>query len=477
MNFITGKYISRRTMLRGMGTAIGLPLLDAMIPAGKHLMATEAGKAADNTRLVCIEQVHGAAGCNDWGASQNLWCPADEGQNFDLFPTSLQPLEPFRKYLTIISDTDCRMADAFAPKEIGGDHFRSTAVFLTQAHPKQTQGSDLHVGTSFDQVFAQQYGHETPIPSLQMTIENVDQAGGCAYGYACAYTDTVSWAAPDKPLPMIRDPRAIFEQLFGSGGSNAQRIERLKTNSSILDWVLDEMAALQKNLGPGDQKRIDSYMENVRELEQRIQRIEAQNLSGDVRNIPAAPVGVPDDFEEHVKLMFDMQLAAFISDSTRIFSLKLGRDASPRIYDNSGSDQPFHACSHHGGSPEQVLEFAKINKYHVGMLPYFLEKLQNTMEGDSNLLDKTLLLYGSAMGDSNLHNHVKCPLFLIGGGNGILAGESHVKAPGGTPMANVFLDLLHKMNVTQISTTDGLGFPITNDLTSFGNSTGTFSVM
>ena len=476
MTFITGKRISRRSMLRGIGTTLGLPLLDAMIPAGKHLGATEAGKSADTPRLVCIEQVHGAAGSNDWGGSQNLWSPADEGRNFDLSPTSLQSLEPFRKYLTIVSDTDCRMADAFSPQEIGGDHFRSTAVFLTQSHPKQTQGSDLHVGTSFDQVFAQQYGHETPIPSLQMSIENVDQAGGCAYGYSCAYTDTLSWSAPDKPLPMLRDPRAIFEQLFGSGGTPAQRTERLRTNSSILDWVLDEMSTLQTNVGPSDQHRLDSYMQNVRELEQRIQRIEAQNLSGDERNIPTAPVGVPDDFEEHVKLMFDLQLAAFISDSTRVFSLKLGRDASPRVYKNSGSDQPFHVASHHGGNEERILEFAKINKHHVGILPYFLEKLQNTMEGDSNLLDKTLLLYGSAMGDSNLHNHVKCPLFLVGGGNGILAGESHVKAPRGTPMANVFLDLLHKMNVTQISTNNEIGVPITNDLTSFGNSTGIFSV-
>ncbi len=476
MNFITGKSISRRTMLRGMGSAVGLPLLDAMIPAGKHLTTTEAGRAADKTRLVCIEQVHGAAGCNDWGSSQNLWCPEAEGSNFDLNPGSLLPLDPFRKYLTIVSDTDSRMADAFAAKEIGGDHFRSTAVFLTQAHPKQTEGSDLHVGTSFDQVFAQTYGHETPIPSLQLTIENVDQAGGCAYGYACAYTDTVSWAAPDKPLPMIRDPRAIFEQLYGAGGSPEQRSKRLRENSSILDWMMDEMNTLKRNLGEEDQGRVEEYTHNLREIELRIQKIEAQNESGEARGIPEAPVGVPDDFEDHVKLMFDMQLAAFVSDSTRVFSLKLGRDASPRIYGDSGSDEPFHACSHHGGRPERVLEFAKINQYHVGMLPYFLEKLENTMEGDSNLLDKTLMVYGSAMGDSNLHNHIKCPLFLVGGGNGILEGEKHVKAPRGTPMANVFLDLLHKMNVTQISTTDGLGLPITKDLTSFGNSNGTFSV-
>ena len=476
MNFITGKHISRRTMLRGMGSAIGLPLLDAMVPAGRPLMNTEVGRDVEKTRMVCIEQVHGAAGCNDWGASQNLWAPGQEGKDFDLTPSSLLPLEPFRKYLTIVSDTDCRMADAFAPKEVGGDHFRSTAVFLTQAHPKQTQGSDLHVGTSFDQVFAQYYGHETPIPSLQLTIENVDQAGGCSYGYACAYTDTVSWAAPNKPLPMIRDPRAIFEQLYGAGGAPEQRSQRAKENGSILDWMMEEMNTLKRSLGEQDQTRVEEYTHNLREIELRIQRIEAQNQSGDVRSLPEAPVGVPDDFEEHVKLMFDMQVAAFVSDSTRVFSLKLGRDASPRVYGESGSDEPFHACSHHGGRPERVLEFAKINTYHIGMLPYFLEKLQNTMEGDSNLLDKTLMVYGSAMGDSNLHNHIKCPLIVIGGGNGILEGEKHIKAPIGTPMANVFLDMLHKLDVTTMTHYDELGNPMIKDLTSFGNSNGTFSI-
>jgi len=254
MNFITGKHITRRTLLRGMGASIGLPLLDAMVPAGRLFGATEAAKSAANTRLVCIEQVHGAAGCNDWGASQNLWSPAETGRDFDLSTSSLKPLEAFRDYLTIVSDTDCRMADAFAPKEIGGDHFRTTAVFLTQAHPKQTEGSDVRAGTSFDQLYAQRFGADTPIPSMQLTIENVDQAGGCAYGYACAYTDTISWAAPDQPLPMIRDPRAVFEQLFGAGGTPEQRARRLNTDRSILDWVLGEMSMVRSDLDPADRR-------------------------------------------------------------------------------------------------------------------------------------------------------------------------------------------------------------------------------
>ena len=462
MNYLTGSHLSRRAMLKGAGAALSLPLLDAMIPAGRAFAATEAGRAADRTRLVCIEQVHGAAGCNDWGASQNLWSPAETGKNFDLTPSSLRPLDPFRKYLTIISDTDARMADAYAPAEIGGDHFRTTAVFLTQARPKQTQGSDVYVGTSFDQLYVQRFGADTPIPSLQLSIENVDQAGGCAYGYACVYTDTISWASPSEPLPMIRDPRAVFEQLFGAGGTPEQRAERLGTDRSILDWVLGEMSAMRRTLDPSDVHRLDQYTDNIRELEQRIQRIEAQNSSGEERQIPEAPAGVPDSFEEHVKLMFDMKLLAFQSDTTRVFSLKLGRDASPRVYPESGVDTPFHAASHHGGRPERVRNFARINEYHISLLPYFMEKLQAATEGDATLLDKTLIMYGSAMADSNLHNHTRCPLFLAGGANGILEGEQHIRARPGTPMANVMLSLLHKLGA--------------DDIDSFGNSSGHFAL-
>ena len=462
MKYLSGKHISRRALLRGAGAAISLPLLDAMIPAGRLWASTAAGKAADRTRLVCIEQVHGAAGCNDWGASQNLWSPAETGKHFDLSPSSLKPLEPFRKYLTIVSETDARMADAYSPAEIGGDHFRTSAVFLTQAHPKQTEGSDVQVGTSFDQLYVQRFGNDTPIPSLQLSIENVDQAGGCAYGYACVYTDTISWASPTEPLPMIRDPRAVFEQLFGAGGTAEQRAERLTTNRSILDWVMGEMSSMRRQLDPADMHRLDQYAQNIRELEQRIQRIEAQNVSGEERQIPEAPVGVPDSFEEHVKVMFDLQVLAFQSDTTRVFSLKLGRDASPRVYPESGVETPFHAASHHGGRPERVQQFARINEYHISMIPYFLEKLQQSTEGDGNLLDKTMIMYGSAMADSNLHNHARCPLFMIGGASGILEGEQHIRARPGTPMANVMLSLLHKLGA--------------DDIEKFGNSTGNFAI-
>lgn len=462
MDSITGKHISRRTMLKGMGASMGLPLLDAMVPASRPLGATEAGRSADSTRLVAIENVHGAAGCNDLGASLGLWAPKEEGKDFDLSLSSMSPLDAYRKYLTIISDTDSRMADAYSPGEIGGDHFRTAAVFLTQAHPRQTQGSDVYAGPSFDQIYAQSIAGETPISSMQLTIENVDQAGGCAYGYSCVYTDTISWASATQPLPMIRDPRAVFEQLFGAGGTPEQRAERLATDRSILDWVMGEMNGLRRDLGAADQHRLDLYTTNIRELEQRIQRIEAQNSSGAEREIPEAPVGVPDDFAEHMRLMFDLQVLAFMSDSTRVFSFKMGRDASPRVYPESGSDSPYHAASHHGGREERVRDFAKINQYHVSMLPYFLDKLAEVSEGDGTLLDKTMIMYGSAMADSNLHNHIRCPLFLLGGANGLVEGENHIRATPGTPMANVFLSLLHKLGV--------------NDIEAFGDSNGTFAL-
>jgi hypothetical protein len=462
MKFITGKHISRREVLRGLGGTIALPFLDAMVPAGRVWSKSAKAAADDPTRLVCIEMVHGSAGSNEWGASQNLWSPATTGPDFDLSPTSLAPLEPFQDYLTIISNTDVQEAEAVIPKEIGGDHFRSSAVFLTQAHPKQTESSDVVVGTSLDQLYATRFGQGTPIPSMQLCIETVDQAGGCAYGYSCVYTDTISWSAPDEPLPMIRDPRVAFDQLFGAGGSAEQRAARRRSSSSILDWITDDVAKLKRGLRPSDRRRMDQYLENIREIERRIQGIEAYNASGEVRELPEAPAGVPDSFDEHVKLMFDLQALAFEADMTRVFSFKMGRDASSRVYPESGTDKPFHPASHHGGNPEAVLDFAKINQYHVSLVPYFLEKLQNTMEGDDSLLDKTMIIYGSPMADGNLHNHRRCPLFVVGGANGQLEGNQHLFAPAGTPMANPMLSLMHK-----------LGF---DDMESFGDSTGEFSL-
>jgi hypothetical protein len=443
---------------------VALPYLDAMTPAfGALRKGTEPSGVVDKTRLVCIESVHGAAGSNAWGATKNLWAPAAVGRDFVLNPEGALPaLDPWRKYLTIVSNTDTRMAEAFEAPEIGGDHFRSSAVFLTQSHPKQTQGSDLYVGTSFDQIVARHISQDTAIPSMQLCIENLDQAGGCYYNYACAYTDTISWASPSEPLPMIRNPRIAFDLLFGAGNDNADRMSRRKANQSILDWIVGETRSLKRELGASDRARLDKYLEDIRELERRIQAVEARNSSGEARELPEAPVGVPDSFAEHMKLMFDFQVLAFQSDMTRVFSFKTGRDASSRAYPESGTNKGFHPASHHGGRESAILEFNMINRYHVSMLPYFLEKLKASQEGDSNLLEKTVIVYGSPMADGNIHNHRRCPLLLLGHGNGRLEGNMHLKAPDGTPMANVFLSLMHKLGLTGVK--------------SFGDSTGEFAL-
>jgi len=455
MEFITGRHLERRTFLKGMGATVALPFLDAMVPAGR--LGASMARRADPTRLVAIEMVHGAAGSNEWGATQNLWAPAAVGHDFDLTPSALLPLDPWREYLTIISNTDVRMAEPFSAKEIGGDHFRSSAVFLTQSHPKQTEGSDVYAGTSLDQIHAHRFGQDTPIPSMQLCIENINQSGGCAYGYTCVYTDSISWASPSEPLPVIRDPRVAFEQLFGVGGTKAEREFRRRTSGSILDWVTGRIAQLERELGPNDRERLDRYLQDVRELERRIQTVEARNLSGQERELPEAPAGVPDLFEEHMKLMWDVQALAFASDVTRVFSFKMSRDSSARVFPESGTDRPFHPASHHGGRESAIQDFHLINRYHVSMLPYFLEKLKGIQEGDTHMLDKTMIIYGSPMGDPNLHNHRRNPLVVLGGANGRLEGNLHLKAPDGTPMSNAMLGLLHRLGH--------------DDMTSFGDST------
>ena len=454
--FITGTHLPRRTMLKGLGATLALPLLDAMTPAS--VVAQTAAARARKVRLVAIEMVHGSAGSTPFGIAQHLWAPAATGRSFDLGPTSLKTLEPYRDHLTIVSNTDVRNAEAFTLPEIGGDHFRSSAVFLTHMHPKQTQGSDVNVGTSLDQLYAQRFGQETPIPSMQLCIENVDQSGGCSYGYSCTYTDSISWASPTQPLPMVRDPRVVFDSLFGVGATPGERRQRRLEDKSLLDWLGTAVGQLKRDLGAGDRARLDSYLTEVREVERRIQRVETSNSSGEARDLPGAPIGVPDSFSEHVKIMFDLQALAFASDTTRVFAFKLGRDASNRTYAESGFGGAFHSTSHHGEKDATILDFAKINTYHVGMVPYLLEKLKNTPDGDGTLLDNALVIYGSPMGDSHVHNHKRCPLFFAGHAGGRLRGGVHVATPDGTPMANAMLSAMHALGI--------------DDMASFGDSTG-----
>jgi hypothetical protein len=431
-----------------MGATVALPFLEAMVPAHRA-----SGAAAKRLRVVCVEMVHGSAGSSAIGVKKNLWAPAVVGRDFDLAPTSLRSLEPFRDHLTIVSNADVDPANPFTATEIGGDHVRSSAVFLTQSHPKQTQGGDVQAGVSLDQVYAQRFGQDTAIPSMQLCIENVDQAGGCGYGYSCVYTDAISWAAPNRPLPMIRDPRVVFDELFGvlkAGTTAAERAERLAEDRSILDWLMSSVARLAGTLGPADRSRLADYLEHVREIERRIQIVESRNRSGELRSLPSEPIGVPDSFSEHVKLMFDLQVLAFASDITRVCAFKLGRDNSNRSYPESGFAGAFHNTSHHGGREEKILDFAKINTFHVSLIPYVLEKLKNTPDGDGSLLDNTLLIYGSPMGDSNLHNHKRVPFFIAGRAGGTLKGGRHLKAPNGTPLANVMLGVLRALGLTEL---------------------------
>jgi len=451
---ITKKHLSRRTVLRGMGVSLALPLLDSMVPAQTPIRKTA---AAPLSRLACIEMVHGAAGSSADGIVKHYWSPVKEGRDFEFTPT-LSSLEPFRDYLTIISDTDLNNARALALPEEGADHTRSSSVFLTASHPRQTEGSDIYCGTSVDQIYAQAHGQDTPLPSIQLAIEDVGSLNGaCGYGYSCVYANTISWASPQQPLPMEIDPRVAFERLFGDGGTAQERLARRQADRSVLDAITQEVARLKKGLDPSDTKRLSDYLDDVREIERRIQKIEKYNASGEARALPQAPVGVPDSFEEHVKLMFDLQVLAFMANVTRVSTFKMGRDVSSRVFPDSGVKTPFHALSHHGENPEKVAEFAKLNRYHVGMVPYFLNKMKSTPDGDGNLLDHSLVLYGSPMGDSNVHEHKRVPLFLAGHANGKLQGNLHLRCPQGTPMANVLLTLMHRLGVNDEKIGDSTG--------------------
>jgi len=465
MSYITGKHLPRRTFLQGMGAMVALPYMESMIPAGKR--GAEAAGTANNTRLVCIEEVHGLAGCSPIGMEKFLYAPEKIGKGFELnSDNALRGLKPYQDDLTIVSNTDVRMAEAYAASEIGADHFRSAAVFLTQSHPKQTQGSDLWVGSvakdqpaSMDQIHAHKFGQDTPLPSLQLCIENLDQAGSCTYNYHCAYIDAISWATPNQPLPMIRDPRQAFDLMFGVGGSKEDRDERRQTRKSVLDVTRAQIAELNKKLPASDRARMNEYIQSIDEVDRRI-KAEARNTSGEARELPDAPAGVPDSFSEHMKLMFDIQILAMQSNTTRVISFKTGRDADQRRFPESEAPgSPFHSTSHYSNEAA-VLNYNKISTYRIAQLAYFAEKLRSTMDGGKSLMEQSIVLWGSPMSNSNLHAHRHAPLFFLGKGNGLLPGNTHLKAEDGTPMANVMLGVLHHLG---------------HDMDSFGDSTGAFS--
>ena len=431
--FLTKVALPRRTFLRGAGSAIALPLLEGMLPAQNPLRETQASPS----RLVCLEMVHGSAGSTDYGASKHYWSPEQAGQNFEL-SYSLQPLARVRDAITIISNTTAKTAEAQRSKEVGADHFRSSAVFLTAAHAMQSEEAGIANGPSIDQVFAQhlaQHPHEqTPLPSLQLCIETPALENACGYGYNCAFTDTISWANDTQPLPMELNPRVVFERLFGRAAG-----------ASVLDQTRLDQTRLR--LGGADTARLDRFLEAVRSVERQIQAIERRNALAVERERTGAPLGVPDSWEEHVELMFELQALALEADLTRVCAFKMSRDVNNRVFRKSGVLHPFHSLSHHIQVPALIDEFAKLNRYHVGFVARFLERLAETPDGDGSLLDHSLVLYGSPMGDSNNHDHSRLPILLAGRANGKLRGNLHYVCSPGTPHGNTLLTILQTLGM------------------------------
>jgi hypothetical protein len=427
MTFITRKHLSRRTLLRGMGVSVGLPLLDSMIPAQTPLAKTAANS---KSRLSCIYVPH--------GATMDKWTPAADGKGFE-FTEILSPLEKFRDRVSIVSNL-AHPAAGGVGSDAGADHARSAAVFLSGVHPEQ---GSIHVGTTIDQIAAQRIGQDTPLPSIELSIEEV--ALSCGSGYACAYSNTISWKTPTIPLPMENNPQVVFEKLFGDGSNNADRLARKQESRSLLDSVMDQVASIQRELPASDRTRLSEYLDDVREIERRIQK--AQNQVPAALKLPEAPVGVPESFDEHFKMMYDLQVLAFRAEITRIATLMYARDTSGAVYPQSGIRDGFHVASHHSNNRANMDKFALINKYHVEMLAYFLDKLKSTPDGDGNLLDHSLVLYGSSMSNGNQHDHDPLPVVLAGGASGQLNGGRHVTYAPHTPMSNLLLTVLDKLGI------------------------------
>jgi hypothetical protein len=424
---ITKKALPRRTFLRGMGAGLALPLLDAMVPSMTALARTP----ADPVRRLGFVYV-------PMGCDISRWTPQGEGRLAGLPPT-LQSLGPVVDHLTVISNLELKNA-------YPGTHATSNAAFLSAATAKWTESTDYHLGTTVDQIAAKQIGQETPLPSLELAMDLLQMVGQCDNGYACVYQNNLSWSSPTTPLPAEAHPRIVFERLFGEGGSAADRRAALRRRASLLDWVSEDMSRLQKKLGPGDRTKVSQYLDTVREVERRIQKAEAETADNQLPDLDR-PVGVPAAYADHARLMFDLQVLALQGDVTRVISFQLARETSTRTYAEIGVPDPHHPLTHHGNDPEKIARMAKINAFHVSLFAYFLEKLKSTPEGDGSLLDHGVYLYGSGMGNPNVHDHVNLPILVAGGGAGRVKGARHIKYAEPTPLANLHLTLLEKVGV------------------------------
>jgi len=445
MRIIAKKHLDRRTFLRGVGVTLSLPLLDAMLPAQTPLVKTAANP---QLKLGLCFMPHGAVMSN--------WTPAGEGAGLELSRT-LQPLAPYKDQVVVVSNLAHAMAAPGGPGDNGGDHTRSPAVYLNGVHPKRTDGADIRAGVTIDQMAAAEIGQQTPLPSLELAIEDYSGlVGSCDVGFSCTYMNTIAWRTPTTPLPMEINPRVVFDRLFGDGATAEQRLERIEQERSILDAVTGEVKRLERGLGSSDRTRVSEYLDTVREIERRIQLAEKQNQNSAL-DVPASPSGIPDDHQEHTKLMFDLMALAFQADITRISTFMIAREVSYRTFPMLGISESFHPASHHQNNPARLENLTKINTYHVGLVAYFLQRLKATPDGDGNLLDHSLILYGSGMSNSNIHNHAPLPIFVAGGAAGRMKGGRHLKYPENTPMSNLLLTILEKAGIHRESVGDSTG--------------------
>jgi hypothetical protein len=436
--FITKKHLSRRTLLRGVGVALSLPLLESMIPAQTPLAKTAAKPLP---RLGFVYLPHGAI--------MDKWTPATDGAGFE-FSSILKPLEPLRNYVNVVSGLGHKAADTTAV------HSLSPTTWLSGVRPKPTQGIDAYAGVTADQIAAQQIGQDTLLPSLELATEdNSALIGACDRDYGCIYMNTLSWRTPTTPLPMEINPRKVFERLFGQGGSAEEQAARTQQDRSLLDAITQDAAKLQNTLGSKDRAMVSDYLESVREIERRIQKAGQQSDSEIV--LPEAPVGIPYSFEEHIKLMYDLLVLAYQTNVTRVFTFMVAREESNKTYPQIGVHDGHHATSHHQNRAEKIEKLVKIQSYHIGLFAQFLEKLRSTQDGEGSLLDHTVLLYGSNMSNSNVHNHFPLPNLLVGGGAGQLKGGRHLRYEDHTPMANLLVTMLDKAGVRQETLGDSTG--------------------
>ena len=425
---VTKKALPRRTFLRGTGVALALPLLDAMIPS----FTAEAATAAAPVRRLGFVYI-------PMGSNIAQWTPKSVGKITELSST-LSSLAKVQDQLTVL--TNMELKNSYSP----GNHSTSNSGFLSAARAKQTEGADYELATTVDQIAAKQLGKDTRLPSLELAVDLTTPIGACDGGMSCVYSNSLSWSSPTTPLPAEANPRVVFERLFGEGGSAADQLAALKEDGSLIDWVTDDIARVQKKLGASDRSKLSQYLDTVRELERRIQKAEGQMANSTMPDLDR-PIGVPTEYADHAKLMFDLQVLAMQADITRIFTFQLAREASTRTYPEAGVPEAHHPTSHHGNNPEKLGKLAKINAYHVSLFAYYVEKLKSIQDGNGTLLDHSMIMLGSGMGNPDIHSHVNLPIIVVGGGAGNMKGGRHVKYDEPAPLANLHLTLLDKAGI------------------------------